>query len=74
MNLAKWVFAMDKYYNVNKVVVPKKQQLKQAEAEYAEVAQVLAQKQGKLKIEVDKVNKLKAELKETEDKVQMLND
>lgn len=63
MNLAKWVFAMDKYYNVNKIVVPKKEQLKTAQAEYAEVSTLLASKQAKLKIEVDKVNKLKAELK-----------
>lgn len=35
---------------------------------------MLAQKQAKLKVEQDKVNKLRAELKETEDKVQMLND
>lgn len=38
MNLAKWVFAMDKFYNVNKIVIPKKEQLKIAEAEYAEVS------------------------------------
>jgi len=27
MNLAKWVFAMDKFYRVNKIVKPKKAQL-----------------------------------------------
>jgi len=31
MNLAKWVFAMDKFYRVNKVVKPKKEQLAVAE-------------------------------------------
>jgi hypothetical protein len=44
MNLAKWCFAMDKYYNVNKIVIPKKEQLKVAEAEYAEVSKVLKEK------------------------------
>lgn len=69
MNLAKWVFAMDKYYNVNKIVIPKKEQLKVAEAEYAEVSKVLKEKQAHLKVEQDKVAKLKRELKATEDKV-----
>jgi len=34
MNLAKWVFAMDKFFRVNLVVKPKRQQLAKAEAEY----------------------------------------
>jgi dynein heavy chain len=74
MNLAKWVFAMDKYYNVNKVVIPKKEQLKIAEAEFKEVSALLAVKQAGLKVEMDKVAKLKRELKQTEDKVQSLNE
>lgn len=74
MNLAKWVFAMDKYFNVNKIVIPKKEQLKVAEAEYAEVSKVLAVKQAALKVEQDKVAKLRAELKETQDKVQSLTE
>lgn len=73
MNLAKWVFAMEKYYAVNKVVLPKKEQLRVAEKEYSEVSAVLQEKQAKLKIEVDKVNRLRAELKETEDTVASLN-
>jgi dynein heavy chain len=60
MNLAKWIFAMDKYYRVNKIVIPKKEQLKIAEAEYAEVSKVLAVKQADLKVEMDKVARLKA--------------
>jgi len=74
MNLAKWVFAMDKFYNVNLIVIPKKKQLAVAEAEYAEVSKLLATKQANLRVIVDKVNKLKAELKQTQDRVKSLND
>lgn len=72
MNLAKWVFAMDKFFNVNKIVVPKKQQLEIANAKYADVSKVLAGKQALLKVEVDKVNRLKAQLKATQDRVKDL--
>lgn len=41
MNLAKWVFAMDKFYRVNKIVKPKKEQLKVAEEKYEAVMKVL---------------------------------
>jgi dynein heavy chain len=41
MNLAKWVFAMDKFYRVNKIVKPKKEQLKVAEEKYESVMKVL---------------------------------
>lgn len=58
MNLAKWVFAMDKFYNVNKMVKPKKAQLKVAEEKYERVMKVLRIKQAELKIIVDKVNVL----------------
>ena len=68
MNLAKWVFAMDKFYKVNKIVIPKKEQLAVAEKEYAEVMAVLSVKQAELKKIVDKVNALKADLKATQDK------
>jgi len=34
MNLAKWVFAMDKFFNVNKIVVPKKELLRVSEGKY----------------------------------------
>jgi len=62
MNLAHWVFAMDKFFNVNKIVVPKKEQLKVAQGKYADVMKVLAVKQADLKVIVDKVNALKADL------------
>ena len=58
MNLAKWVHAMDKFYKVNKVVKPKKEQLAVAEKKYAAVMEVLKVKQAELQKIVDKVNAL----------------
>jgi dynein heavy chain, axonemal len=71
-NLAKWVFAMDGFYKVNKIVKPKKEQLKVAEEKYAAVMQILSVKQAELKKIVDKVNALKADLKDTQDKKERL--
>lgn len=65
MNMAKWVFAMDGFYKVNLIVKPKKAQLIIAEEKYAAVMKVLSVKQAELKIIVDKVNVLKADLKAT---------
>ena len=65
MNLAKWVFAMDKFFRVNQVVIPKKAQLAVAEEKYAAVMKVLSVKQAELKVIVDKVNLLKSDLKAT---------
>ena len=62
MNLGKWVFAMDKFYRVNKIVKPKKEQLKIAEEKYANEMIVLKVKQAELKKIVDKVNVLTADL------------
>lgn len=44
MNMAKWVFAMDGFYKVNKIVKPKKIQLAEAEEKYANVMKVLSVK------------------------------
>jgi hypothetical protein len=44
MNLAKWVLAMDGFFKVNKVVVPKKKQLAEAQEKYASVMKVLSVK------------------------------
>jgi dynein heavy chain len=44
MNLAKWVLAMDGFFKVNKVVIPKKKQLAEAEEKYASVMKVLSVK------------------------------
>jgi dynein heavy chain len=67
MNLAKWVFAMDKFYKVNKIVKPKKEQLKVAEEKYESVMKVLRVKQAELKKVVDQVNALQADLNETKE-------
>jgi dynein heavy chain len=68
MNMAKWVFAMDGFFKVNKVVKPKKEQLAIAEEKYASVMKILSVKQAELKVIVDKVNGLKADLQATQDK------
>ena len=54
MNLAKWCFAMDKFFNVNKIVVPKKEQLKISEEKYSSVMKVLSFKHAELKVIVDR--------------------
>lgn len=56
--LCKWVRALDKYDVVAKVVGPKKESLDKAEAELA--------------IEMDKLNSKRSELKEVEDKMDIL--
>ena len=49
-NLCAWVLAMDKFYNVNLIVIPKKASLKIAEAEYAELSEALNIKKENLRI------------------------
>ena len=49
-NLCAWVLAMDKFYNVNLVVIPKKASLKVAEAEYAELSEALNIKKENLRL------------------------
>ncbi|XP_043945444.1 dynein axonemal heavy chain 3 [Protopterus annectens] len=58
--LCKWVRAMEVYERVNKVVAPKRERLKEAEAELA--------------VQMEKLNKKRAELKMVEDRLQALND
>ncbi|XP_033109939.1 dynein heavy chain 3, axonemal-like isoform X2 [Anneissia japonica] len=58
--LCKWVRAMDIYDNVAKIVGPKQEKLKLAEAELA--------------VQMEKLNAKRAELKEITDKLQALND
>ena len=64
-NLASWVMAMDKFYNVNLVVKPKKLKLAEAQAKYNEVAGKLRIKQEELRIVQEKVDALRADLKIT---------
>ena len=66
-NLASWVMAMDKFYGVNLVVKPKKIKLAEAEAAYNAVSGKLRIKQEELRVVQEKVDILKADLKETQD-------
>ncbi len=50
MNLGSWVIAMDKFYNVNLIVKPKKIALAEAQAKYAEIDGKLKIKQAELKV------------------------
>ena len=50
MNLASWVIAMDKFYNVNLIIKPKKAALAEANATYAEIDGKLKIKQAELKV------------------------
>ncbi len=67
-NLASWAIAMGKYYEVNLVIKPKKIGLAKAQAEYEEVAVKLRVKQEELRVVQEKVDLLRADLKETQDK------
>jgi len=67
-NLASWVFAMDKYYSVNLIVKPKKIALAEAQAKYDDVASKLRVKQEELRVVVERVDALRADLKETQEK------
>ncbi|XP_060028831.1 dynein axonemal heavy chain 3 isoform X1 [Erinaceus europaeus] len=58
--LCKWVRAMEVYDRVAKVVAPKRERLKEAE--------------GKLEVQMQKLNLKRAELKLVEDRLQALND
>ncbi|XP_053412126.1 dynein axonemal heavy chain 3 [Nycticebus coucang] len=58
--LCKWVRAMEVYDRVAKVVAPKRERLKEAE--------------GKLDIQMQNLNRKRAELKLVEDRLQALND
>jgi dynein heavy chain len=54
-----WVMAMNKFYFVNLIVIPKKAALAKANAEYEVVAAELRIKQAALDEIMAKVNKLK---------------
>lgn len=47
-SICTWVVAMDKYSDVRKVVLPKQEALKKAEAELAEATKALQVKQAEL--------------------------
>ena len=67
-NLAMWVMAMNKFYFINKVVIPKQAKLKIATAKKTEQEAKLAIKEAELKKVEDRVDSLKRDLKITQDK------
>jgi len=62
--LCKWVCAMDKYDRVAKLVAPKKEALKIAEASYEEVMVGLRAKQAELKGIIDKLGAMEEKLEQ----------
>ena len=60
--LCKWVLAMESYDRVAKIVAPKKVKLADAEAELAEAMRVLEGKRSALKVIVDELDGLLAQL------------
>ncbi|PAA63386.1 hypothetical protein BOX15_Mlig017039g2 [Macrostomum lignano] len=72
--LCKWVRAMDKYDAVAKVVAPKKEKLKIAEADLQEQMTKLNAKRAELKEVQDKLQALYDELEENQNKKKELED
>ena len=66
--LCKWVCAMDKYDKVAKIVAPKQEALKEAEAAYDEVMVGLNATRADLKTILDKLEAMETELKKQNDK------
>jgi dynein heavy chain len=68
-----WVMAMHKFFFVNKIVIPKKAALAQAQSDYDIVAAELKIKQASLDEIMSKVNKLKRQLQDAKDELEDLN-
>ncbi|XP_075248722.1 dynein axonemal heavy chain 7-like isoform X2 [Convolutriloba macropyga] len=66
--LCKWARAMDSYDKVAKVVAPKKEKLKEAEAELAVAMGALNKKRAELKEVQDKLHRLQVKLEENKQK------
>eukprot|EP00055_Hartaetosiga_balthica_P018142 m.129163 g.129163 ORF g.129163 m.129163 type:complete len:2586 (+) comp9459_c1_seq4:2-7759(+) len=74
VGLCSWVLAMEVYDRVAKVVGPKKEKLKEAEAEVAVQMEKLTEKRAELKAVSDKLQALKDELRAMVEKKQELSD
>jgi len=72
--LCKWVMAMESYDRVAKVVAPKKAKLAEAETELAEAMATLTEKRSGLKVIVDELDGLLAQLEECKRKSKELQD
>ena len=66
-SLCAWVLAMEKYYNVNLIVKPKKAALAIAEKEYAILNAELNIKKENLRVVQERVARLQAQLKAAQD-------
>nr|8GLV_Kg Chain Kg, DHC_N2 domain-containing protein [Chlamydomonas reinhardtii] len=62
--LCSWVIALEKYDKVIKEVEPKRQKLREAEAQLEVVMAALRAKQAELKVVMDKLSRLDADLQE----------
>lgn len=65
-NFATWVLAMEGYYKVNLIVIPKRQQLSVAQAKYEKIS-------GELKIAQAKLKKVQDEVQALQDNLDSLN-
>ena len=72
--LCKWVIAMESYDRVAKIVAPKKASLAEAEQQLAEAMKVLEGKRASLKVIVDELDGLLAQLEECKTKSKDLQD
>ena len=72
LGLCKWVLALEVYDRVAKVVAPKKEKLKEAEAELAKMMSALNEKRAELAAVQKKLQDLKDSFKEMTDKKEKL--
>lgn len=73
-SLCRWVWAMEKYYRANLVVIPKKQKLTEAEEQLAHTQEMLNEMRKKLEAEERRIQELLATLSEAENKKKALED
>merc|ERR1711892_1632521 len=72
--MVKWVLAMEVYERVNKVVIPKKIKLAEAEKELGEQMALLKRKQAELKEVVDKLTEMEDDFAAKQAKLKELTD
>ena len=72
-SICMWCIAMDKYSEVNKIVIPKKKALAQAEGELAEVKAKLDAKEGELREIRNELARLQADYSRQQQKLDQLS-